>query len=60
MVDHTDTHMDFSLYWRISNVQGQEVVAEKALEIASKEGHWVILQVSVYKFKAQVTSATLQ
>ena len=24
--------------------QGQEVVAEQALELASKEGHWVILQ----------------
>ena len=27
--------------------QGQEVVAESALEIASKEGHWVILQVRI-------------
>ena len=24
--------------------QGQEIVAEQALELASKEGHWVILQ----------------
>ncbi len=26
-------------------LQGQEVVAESALDMASKEGHWVILQV---------------
>ena len=29
-------------YWS----QGQEVVADKALQVASEEGHWVILQVS--------------
>ena len=27
--------------------QGQEVVAENALSVASKEGHWVILQVNL-------------
>lgn len=27
--------------------QGQEIVAENALSMASKEGHWVILQVSL-------------
>ena len=26
-------------------IQGQEIVAENALEVASKDGHWVILQV---------------
>ena len=26
---------------------GQEIVAENALDIASKEGHWVVLQVKV-------------
>ena len=31
--------------------QGQEIVAEKALELASKEGHWVILQVSELLYK---------
>ena len=29
-----------------SYLQGQEVVAESALEVASKDGHWVVLQVS--------------
>ena len=35
---------------RLHNVslgQGQEKVAEEALKVAAKEGHWVILQVSV-------------
>ena len=31
-------------------LQGQEVVAENALELASKEGHWVILQVRQVTF----------
>lgn len=31
---------------RISCVfQGQEIVAEQSLDLAAKEGHWVILQV---------------
>ena len=30
--------------------QGQEVVADKALEVASTEGHWVILQVLIYMY----------
>ena len=30
----------------VSLGQGQEVVAERALDLASKEGHWVVLQVS--------------
>ena len=34
--------------------QGQEIVAEKALELASKEGHWVILQVSELLYKKTV------
>lgn len=33
-------------FHNISLGQGQEVVAEQALDIAAKEGHWVILQVS--------------
>ena len=28
-----------------SLMQGQEVVAENAIEVSAKEGHWVILQV---------------
>lgn len=30
----------------VSLGQGQEVVAEEALDVAAKSGHWVILQVS--------------
>ena len=29
----------------VSLGQGQEIVAERALDLASKEGHWVVLQV---------------
>ena len=29
----------------ISLGQGQETVAEKAMDLAAKEGHWVVLQV---------------
>ena len=36
--------MDFGNFHNVSLGQGQEVVAENALEIARKEGHWVILQ----------------
>ena len=32
-------------FHNVSLGQGQEVVAEKALGIASEEGHWVVLQV---------------
>jgi len=32
-------------FHNISLGQGQEVVAENALDLAVKEGHWVILQV---------------
>lgn len=30
----------------VSLGQGQEKVAEEALKVAAKQGHWVILQVS--------------
>lgn len=33
----------------VSLGQGQEIVAENALDIAAKNGHWVILQVN-HKF----------
>ena len=37
--------MDEKNFHNISLGQGQEIVAENALDVASKEGHWVILQV---------------
>lgn len=37
--------IDLGKLHNVSLGQGQEAVAEVALEKASKEGHWVILQV---------------
>ncbi|CAF4401518.1 unnamed protein product, partial [Rotaria magnacalcarata] len=31
-------------FYNISLGQGQEIVAENALEISAKEGHWIVLQ----------------
>ena len=42
--------LDSQNFHNVSLGQGQEVVAENALEVASKEGHWVILQVSLNLF----------
>jgi dynein heavy chain len=36
--------MDKGNFHSVSLGQGQEIVAENALETAGKEGHWVILQ----------------
>jgi len=36
---------DNNNFHNISLGQGQEVVAEEAMDTAAKEGHWVILQV---------------
>ena len=36
---------DNSNFHNISLGQGQEVVAEEAMDVAAKNGHWVILQV---------------
>jgi len=33
-------------------LQGQEVVAENALDVASKEGQWVVLQVGSFMYTA--------
>lgn len=33
-------------FHNISLGQGQEIVAERAMDLAAKEGHWVILQVN--------------
>lgn len=39
--------IDSGKFHNVSLGQGQETVAEKALEKASKQGHWVLLQVSI-------------
>lgn len=39
--------MDRGNFHNISLGQGQEVVAEAAMDMAAKEGHWVILQVRI-------------
>ncbi len=36
---------DAKNFHNVSLGQGQEIVAENAIDLASKEGHWVILQV---------------
>lgn len=36
--------MDKRNFHNVSLGQGQEIVAEEAMELASREGHWVILQ----------------
>lgn len=49
-VEELGLKLDFSSnltnFHNVSLGQGQEVVAEEALEISSKLGHWVVLQVS--------------
>lgn len=37
---------DSGKFHNISLGQGQEKIAEKTMEIAAEQGHWVILQVS--------------
>ena len=39
--------IDNKNFHNVSLGQGQEVVAENALDVASTEGHWVILQVII-------------
>lgn len=36
---------DNNNFHNVSLGQGQEVIAEQALDLAAKKGHWVILQV---------------
>lgn len=36
--------MDNNNFYNVSLGQGQEVVAENAIQVASQHGHWVILQ----------------
>lgn len=37
---------DYGNFHNVSLGQGQEIVAEKAIDTASENGHWVILQVT--------------
>lgn len=37
---------DNNNFWNISLGQGQEIVAEKAMDLGAEKGHWVILQVN--------------
>jgi Dynein heavy chain region D6 P-loop domain len=39
--------VDYGNFHNVSLGQGQEIVAENAIDTASKMGHWVILQVSL-------------
>ena len=41
-------------FHNISLGQGQEVVAEEAMEVATSAGHWVVLQVTHYLFSVNV------
>ena len=40
-----------------SNLKGQEIVAEQSLDLAAKEGHWVILQVILPRWTLSCLSA---
>ena len=41
---------DNNNFHNISLGQGQEVVAEQAMDLSAKEGHWVVLQVSLSSY----------
>ena len=41
---------DHQNFHNVSLGQGQEIVAEQKMELASKEGHWVVLQVRLSIF----------
>ena len=41
---------DNNNFWNISLGQGQEIVAERAMDLAADKGHWVILQVRKNNF----------
>lgn len=41
---------DYGNFHNVSLGQGQEIVAENAIETAARHGHWVILQVSYLVF----------
>jgi len=37
---------DLNNFHNISLGQGQEIIAERAIDLGGREGHWVVLQVS--------------
>ena len=50
--------VDNGNFHNVSLGQGQEIVAENALDVASKDGHWVILQVKsqlIYPLQGRVS-----
>lgn len=42
--------LDAGNFHNVSLGQGQEIVAEQAMDVGLKEGHWVVLQVSIRTF----------
>ena len=40
---------DNKKFHNVSLGQGQEIVAESALDVAAEDGHWVVLQVETFK-----------
>lgn len=46
-------------FHNVSLGQGQEVIAEQALDLAAKNGHWVILQVQYTHILYQHTHLTV-
>ena len=45
---------DAKNFHNISLGQGQEVVAERAMDLAAKEGHWVVLQVGTCRVTLKI------
>ena len=43
---------DNKKFHNVSLGQGQEIVAESALDVAAEDGHWVVLQVERFKNRA--------
>ena len=51
---------DMLNFHNVSLGQGQEVVAEEAMELSAKKGHWVVLQVSSKYIVAQWSELSKQ
>lgn len=49
--------IDLGKLHNVSLGQGQEAVAEVAMEKAAKEGHWVILQVCLKAWATQIENS---